>query len=192
MSPVIDFWTEKMIEIEPEWSWPKWCLEVYEQDLIQYPVSYDRNILALKETLQDDDYLKYFKASRGFTRPLGPYPIIWNLMKQGNAVLYYPEYFLQIINQTKPYQEDYDLLLYLEALCHTPTHQWMNGSSNSHSNSNSNSNGNGSGTNGINTNYGAKTNGTSEINRMNRMSGMSGMSGMSRMNIMSVNNQMGE
>jgi hypothetical protein len=124
MSSIVDFWTEKMLDIIPIWSWPKWCLQIYEQDLTNYPVNYDRNILALKES--NDDYLRYFKASRGYSRPLGCHPNIWSLMQQGNTVLYYPEYFAHIVNQTKVYPEDCELMSCIETLCSVPTHNWMN------------------------------------------------------------------
>lgn len=128
MSITVDFWTDKMIEIDPDWSWPKWCLQIYEQDLTVYPVNFDRNILALSQTINgDDDYLKYFKASRGYSRPLGCYPNVWCLMQQGDAVLYNPDYFVHLINQTHVgYPEDQELIKYIEFLCSTPTHQWTN------------------------------------------------------------------
>ena len=119
---MLDFWTERMIELDINWCWPKWCLPIYEQDLATYPVVNDRNTLALRES--DDDYLRYFKASRGYSRPLGCHPMIWSLMIQGDTVLYHPEYFVHIINQTIVYPEDCELLVYIEKLCNTPVYQW--------------------------------------------------------------------
>ena len=137
VSAMIQLWTDRMMSVSPDWCWPKWCLTIYEKDYIDYPVAPDRNTMALQQTSQNDDsYLRYFKASRGYSRPLGHYPRVWELMLSTDLVLYYPQYFHHLISQTQPgYPEDLELLRQLETMAVTPTRRWAHVSNSSTSGS---------------------------------------------------------
>ena len=135
-SACLQFWTERMLRLNPDWCWPKWCLGVYEKDLLTYPTPVERNTEALLQVHTDPDtsYLKYFRNSRGYSRPLGCYPYIWELMVRSNLVLYYPQYFFYLISQNggvnnDTYPEDQQLMSQLEALAQLPTYAIVNNSS---------------------------------------------------------------